>query len=155
MFEDENELPNVRSKPHKIKHQMFGIFVCTGMAHLVLTTFEVPDISYVRIFLVGAFYVTLSLSVKLGHERAVYLSIAAAMFSTFSSLIEYLLLGGNVIASGLIMFDAFTIYLVWKYQQVKDLPLPEGLHEDDQGLRYQRRKRLKEAEISDKVGQTA
>lgn len=139
MFENDDEVVKVRSKPHKIKHQMFGIFVCTGMAHLVLTTFDVPGISYIRIFLVGAAYIALSLSIKMGHEKAVYLSIATAVFSMFGALFEFLLLGGHFIPSSLVLFDGLTIFLVLSYLRVKDLPLPDGLGEDDQGLLYQRR----------------
>lgn len=137
MFEDD-ELDKIHSETHKVMHAMFGIFACTGMAHLVMTTFDVPGISYARVFLVGAFYVTLGITVKLGHHRTVYFSIAAAVFSMFGSLIEFMITGSHFLATGLVVFDAITIFLVQKYLRVRDLPLPDGVDINDMGLKYQR-----------------
>ncbi len=133
MFEEELI---INSEQHKWKHKMFGVFVCTGMAHLVLTTFEVPDVSYIRIFLVGAFYIYLAIAIRIGQESPVFVAAGVATFSMFSSLAEYLVLGGHFSASMLVMFDGITIFLILNYIRMRDDPLPDGVHKDDLGLKH-------------------
>ena len=124
----------VRSEAHKTKHVLFVILVCTGMAHLVMTTFQVPGISYIRVFLVGAVFVAVGLLVKMGHEKLVPLSIGAALFSAFSSLLEYMISGSNFLASALVSFDVMIIFYVLRYIRLKDLPFPDGDHKTAEQL---------------------
>jgi len=123
--------PPPRSKAHQYKHAMFGIFVCTGMAHLVLTTFDISGISYIRVFIVGAIYVGLGLTVKMGKEKAVYCGAIIAVLSTVSSMVEVLISGSHFLATMLTVFDVISIFFVLNYVRVKDLPFPLGDVKDD------------------------
>lgn len=120
----------LRSEKHKIKHLLFGILVCTGMAHLIMTTFEVPNIglfSNIRIFLVGAVYTALGLLVKYGEDRFINISGIACSVGMLTAIIEYAITGSHYVATTLIIFDIAVIYYVYRSWTASDVtPTREG-----------------------------
>ncbi|MEL6789596.1 MAG: hypothetical protein AAGL18_04290 [Pseudomonadota bacterium] len=114
----------LRSEKHKIRHLLFGILVCTGMAHLIMTTFEVPNIGFwsnVRIFFVGAVYTALGLLVKYGDEKFVNYSAIACSVGMLSAIIEYAWTGSHYVATTLIIFDIAVIYYVYRFWSASDV----------------------------------
>lgn len=120
IFDDEDDGPAIeRSPEHKLRHNLFGVLVCTGMAHLVMTTFEIPNISYIRVFLIGFIYAALSISVKLGHKNAFHHSAIAAITSMVSIGIEFMISGSHYVASSLIIFDLVVVYFYTQYLRLE------------------------------------
>jgi len=134
LFEDKPKI-RIASEGHKIRHNLFGILVCTGMAHLVLTTFEVPNISYIRIFIVGAVFITLGVIQRYKDEKYVKPCAIAAALSMVSCFIEFAISGSHPLATSLVVFDLMTIALVTRYMNLSEedktdtLILPE--HENE------------------------
>lgn len=136
MFSENLEEKPLRSEKHKIKHLLFGILVCTGMAHLILTTFDVPNIglfSNIRIFIVGAIYTSLGLLVKYSEDRFVNLSGTACAIGMLSAIIEYAITGSHYVATTLIIFDIAVIYYVYRFWSASDvIPTPDGKKPEEQ-----------------------
>jgi len=109
--------PITPTREKHLRHILYGILVCTGMAHLVLTTFEVENISYIRIFIVGAIYVGLGLNMKFARTgKLVTLTGIAAGLCLVSGIIEVMVIGGHYLAISLLIFDIAIIYYVLRHR---------------------------------------
>lgn len=137
MFGDEFGPKPVRSEKHKLRHVLYGILVCTGMAHLILTTFEVPNLglfSNIRIFIVGAIYTGLGLAVKYSHEKYVNISAIACALGMLSGITEYAISGSHFLATTLLLFDLMVIYYVFRYWSAKGDPVIADSESSKDGL---------------------
>ena len=127
---DQNDFNVERPIGLQLRHNLFGLLVCTGMAHLVLTTFDVPGISYVRVFMVGAIYVCLGVFVRFRHEKWVPVAAAFAGLSLLSGVTEYAITGSHILATTLLLFHLLAIAMSTRYmrlsQDEKTAPKPTG-----------------------------
>ncbi len=113
-----DETTPIKSTREKhLRHILYGILVCTGMAHLVLTTFEVENISYIRIFIVGAIYVGFGLNMKFAKTgKLVPMTGIVTGLCLVSGIVEVMAIGGHYLAISLLIFDIAIIYYVLRHR---------------------------------------